>query len=151
RKDGTGVAVIRLPDRSYFVSAFTNADEKLPDPPPAPWPNVIPVPGPDGVDSHALSPDGTQLAIVRNPGKERINIDLLTVTPGRLVRELKRERTLGPFDGLCEEVRYSSAGQLMILSSPPKKKGDWSITIVDTQNNRVVRTARIPPPGFNPW
>src|SRR5262249_7048568 len=77
RKDGTGVAVIRLPDRSYFVSEFTNADEKLPTPPPAPLPNVIPVPGPDGVDSHALSPDGIQLAIVRNPGKEKIDIDLL--------------------------------------------------------------------------
>ncbi len=33
RADGTGVAVARLPDRSFFVSAFTDPNEKLPDPP----------------------------------------------------------------------------------------------------------------------
>ncbi len=150
RKDGTGVAVIRLPDRSYFVSEFTNADEKLPNPPLAPLPNVVPVPGPDGVDSVALSPDGTRLAVVRNPKKEKINIDLLSATPGRLVSELKRERTLGPFDGPCEEVRYSAAGQLIILSNP-KKRSDWSLTVVDADKNRVIRTCRIPPPEFCPW
>ena len=151
RKDGTGVAIVRLPDRSYFVSAFTDADEKLDNPPPAPWPNVVPVPGPDGIESLALSPDATRLAFVRNPDKEKITIDLLAVTPGRHVSELKRERMLGPFDGPCAEVRYSAAGQLMILTSPPEKKGDWSITIVDPDANRVDRSARIPPPGFCVW
>jgi RNA polymerase sigma factor (sigma-70 family) len=151
RNNGTGVAVVRLPDRSYFVSEFTNVSEELPNPPPAPPPKVIPNPGPDGIDSVALSPDATQLAIVRNPDKEEIRIDLITVATGRLVGELKRERTLGPFEGACKEVRYYTNGQLMILSSPPKNKGDWVLTIIDPQNNRVCRKARILPPGYCPW
>ncbi len=151
RKDGSGVAIIRLPDRSYFVSEFTNADEKVPNPPPAPPPNAIPNPGPDGVEWLALSPDATRLAMVRNYEQEKITVELFTVVTGRLVSELKRERTLGPFNGPCREVRYSAAGQLIILSSPKEKKGDWSLTVVGTDRNRVLRTCRIPPPGFCPW
>ncbi len=151
RKNGTGVAIIRLPDRSYFVSEFTNPSEKVPNPLPVPPPNAIPNPGPDGVEWLALSPDATRLAMVRNYEKEKITIELFTVVTGRLVSELKRERTLGPFNGPCREVRYSTAGQLIILSSPKEKKGDWSLMIVDTDRNRVLRTCRIPPPGFCPW
>ncbi len=151
RKNGTGVAIIRLPDRSYFVSEFTNADEKVPNPPPAPLPNPFPNPGPDGVEWLALSADATRLAIVRNYEKAKITVELFTVVTGRLVSELKRERTLGPFEGPCREVRYSAADQLIILSSPKEKKGDWSLTVVDADRNRVLRTCRIPPPGFCPW
>jgi RNA polymerase sigma factor (sigma-70 family) len=151
RKDGTGVALVRLPDLSYFVSVFTDANEKLPNPPPAPLPKTFPVPGPEEIKSLALSPDATRLAVVRNPNEKKITIDLLTVTTGRCVSELKRERTLGPFDGPCEEVRFFAAGQLMILSSPPKNEGDWSVTIVDPDANRAIRTARIPPPGYCIW
>jgi RNA polymerase sigma factor (sigma-70 family) len=150
RKNETGVAIVRLPDHSYFVSEFTNADEKLPNPLPAPLKGV-PASGPDGLEALALSPDGTRLAIVRDPAEESINIELLTVATGRLVGDLKREKTLGPFEGPCEEVRYTDAGQLMILSSSKKRKSDWFLTIVDPETNRVVRTARIPPPGFCVW
>ncbi len=151
RKDGTGVAIIRLPNHSYFVSEFTNANEKVPNPLPTPPPNAIPVPGPDGGEWLALSPDAARLAIVRNYEKEKITVELFTVVTGRLVSELKRERTLGPFDGPCREVRYSATGQLIVLSGPIEKKGDWSLTVVDADRNRVLRTCRIPPPGFCPW
>jgi RNA polymerase sigma factor (sigma-70 family) len=147
RKDGTGVAILRLPDRSFFVSEFTNDSEKVPDPPPAPPRNNIPVPGPDGMEWLALSPDGTRLAIVRNPEKEKISVELFRVATGRLVGELERERTLGPFGGPCGEIRYSTLGQLIILSRPYKKKGDWSLTVVDADKNRVIRKCLIPPPG----
>ena len=42
RKDGTGVALVRLPDWSYFVSAFTDPIERLPNPLPAAGPPATP-------------------------------------------------------------------------------------------------------------
>ncbi len=155
RADGTGVAVVMLPDWSYFVSAFTNPAEKLPNPPAAPGPpgnpNAAGFPGPDVLDFVALSPDTTRLAVVVNPRGEKFSIDLLPTTPGRLVADLKPERTLGPFAGPCREIRYTAGGRLVILTGPWAEKGDWSVAVVDPDKNLVAQTPRIPPPGFCVW
>jgi RNA polymerase sigma factor (sigma-70 family) len=149
RADGTGVAVITLPDHSLFVSAFTDPAEKRPSPP-APARVAAHPRGPD-VHYVALSPDATRLAVVRNPEGEKFTIDLLPATPGRLVADLKPERTLGPFPGPCREVRYAAGGHLVTLHGPWEEKKDWSLAVIDPAKNAVVRTARIPPPGFCPW
>jgi RNA polymerase sigma factor (sigma-70 family) len=155
RADGTGVAVVKLPDWSYFVSAFTDPAEKLPNPPraagPPGNPNAAGFPGPDVLDFMALSPDATRLALVVTPRAEQFTINLLPATPGRLVSELKPERTLGPFPGPCREVRFAADGRLVILTGPWAEKGDWSVAIVDSDKNSVARTTRIPPPGFCVW
>jgi RNA polymerase sigma factor (sigma-70 family) len=148
RADGTGVAVVVLPDESYFVSAFTDAAEKLPNPPAAPPPGAVPNPK---IDYLALSPDATQLAVVRDPDKEQFTIDLLPATPGRPVADLKPERTLGPFPGPCREVRYAAGGKLVTLHGPWEEKKDWSIAVIDPVRNAIARTTRIPAPGFCPW
>ncbi|HZY86471.1 MAG TPA: hypothetical protein VFE78_16675, partial [Gemmataceae bacterium] len=147
RADGTGVAVIQLADDSYFVSAFTNPTEKLPGPPRAfrPWTSK------PAIHYLALSPDARRLAVVRNPEGEKFTIDLLPATPGRPVSALKPERTLGPFPGPCRDVRYTADGHLVTLHGPWEEKKDWSLAVLDPAKNAVVRTARIPPPGFCPW
>src|SRR5262249_47645606 len=76
RADGTGVALVRLPDWSYFVSAFTDPAEKLPNLPPAAGPpgnpNAAQIPGgPDVLDFLALSPEATRVASVRDPRAEQ--------------------------------------------------------------------------------
>jgi hypothetical protein len=147
RADGTGVAVLQLPDESYFVSAFTNPAEMVPDPPRAVRASI---PNPY-VHYLALSPDATRLAVVRTPDGEKFTIDLLPATPGRPVAALKPERTLGPFPGPCREVRYTAGGQLVTLHGPWEENKDWSIAVLDPRRNVVVRTARIPAPGFCPW
>jgi hypothetical protein len=60
RADGVGVAIIKLPDRSYFVSAFTDSEEVRPSPPPV---RGGATPQPD-MDYLALAPDATRLAVV---------------------------------------------------------------------------------------
>jgi RNA polymerase sigma factor (sigma-70 family) len=149
RADGTGVAVITLPDQSLFVSAFTDPGEKRPNPPP-PAPVAAHPRGPD-VHHVALSPDATRLAVVRKPEAESFTIDLLPATPGRPVADLKPERTLGPFPGPCRAVRYAAGGLLVTLHGPWEENKDWSVAVIDPRRNTVVRTARIPPPGFCPW
>ena len=116
RADGTGVAVVVLGDGSHFVSAFTDPNERLPAPPPV---RAKPAPGwgPDGIAPFALSPDGTRLAVVRDPTGRRFTIDVLLATTGRAVSDLKRDRTLGPFDGPFREIRYAAGGGLMVLSA----------------------------------
>jgi RNA polymerase sigma factor (sigma-70 family) len=149
RADGTGVAVVTLPDQSLFVSAFTDSAEKRPSPPPP----ARAAARPRGPDVHyvALSPDATWLAVVRTPEAEKFTIDLLPATPGRAVSALKPERTLGPFPGPCREVRYTAGGHLVTLHGPWEENKDWSVAVIDPRRNVVVRTSRIPPPGFCPW
>ncbi len=149
RADGTGVAVVTLPDQSLFVSAFTDPGEKRPNPPPPARVAAHPR-GPD-VRYVALSPDATRLAVVRNPEAESFTIDLLPATPGRPVSELKPGRTLGPFPGPCREVRYAAGGLLVTLHGPWEENKDWSLAVIDPGRNEVVRKSRIPPPGYCPW
>jgi RNA polymerase sigma factor (sigma-70 family) len=143
RADGTGVAVLQLADQSYFVSAFTDAEEKRPTPP-AVHLRVIPNPY---LHYLALSPDVTRLAVVQTPDAAQFTIDLLTVRPGQPVAALKREQTLGPFPGPCRDVRYTAGGQLATLH----ENEGWSVAVIDPDKNAVVRTASIPAPGFCPW
>jgi RNA polymerase sigma factor (sigma-70 family) len=147
RADGTGVAIVRLQDGSFFVSAFTDPNEKLPTPP-AVRRGATPIPD---VPYLALSPDATRLAVVRTPAGEKFTIDLLPATPGCRVTELKPERTLGPLPGPCREIRYTAGGRLVFLSGPWEEKGDWSVAFVDPDNNIVSQTIRIPPPAFCVW
>jgi RNA polymerase sigma factor (sigma-70 family) len=147
RPDGTGVAVVRLADSSLFVSAFTDSNEKLPTRPPF-WPRVIPNPL---VHHLALSPDAARIAVARTPKGKQFTIDLLPATPGRPLAELKPVRTLGPFAGPCQDIRYTSGGQLVALCGPPKEKGTWSVAVIDPAGNKIVRTTRIPVPGYCPW
>jgi WD40 repeat protein len=151
RADGTGIAVVRLRDGSYFLSAFTNPAEKVPTRPPIGGPNPALNPGPDGMDLLALSPQATRLAVIRNGNEERFKIDLLQATPNRLVTDLKLERTLGPFPGPCREVRYTAGGRLVFLSGPWKEKANWTIAVVDEEKNVISQTSRIPPPAFCVW
>jgi RNA polymerase sigma factor (sigma-70 family) len=146
--DGTGVAIVRLPDASYFVSAFTDSAEKLPTPPRAAEPPGRP--GPDGLHPLALSTDATRLAVVQNPDGEQFTIDILPAMLGRTVASLKPERTLGPFPGPCREIRYT-AGGLVYLTGPWKDKGDWSIALIDPEKNVVTKTTSIPPPAYCVW
>jgi RNA polymerase sigma factor (sigma-70 family) len=147
RPDGTGVAVVQLPDRSYFVSAFTDPDEKLPNPPQV---RVNSVPNPY-IHYLALSPDAKWVAVVRNPGAGQFTIALLPATPGRLLSTLKPQRTLGPFPGPCRDIRYTAGGQIVTLHGEWANKGDWSLAVIDPKRNAIARTARIPAPGFCPW
>jgi RNA polymerase sigma factor (sigma-70 family) len=147
RADGTAVAVIRLPDQSFFVSAFTDAAEKVPTPAQV-WPPVIPNPY---LPYLALSPDAARLAAVRDPDAKEFTIDLLPATTGQPVAKLKAERTLGPFPGPCRDVRYTAAGQLVTLHGDPEKKGDWSVAVIDPDKKTVVRTSPIPAPGYCPY
>jgi WD40 repeat protein len=88
---------------------------------------------------------------VRNPEGNQFTIDLLPATPGRPVAELKPKRTLGPFPGPCRDIRFTARGQLVTLHDLSKRKGDWSVAVIDPARNRVVRTSRIPAPGYCPW
>jgi RNA polymerase sigma factor (sigma-70 family) len=156
RADGTGVALVRLPDWSYFVSAFTDPAEKLPTPPPAAGPpgnpNAAQIPGgPDVLDFLALSPDATRVALVRDPRAEQFLIDLLPATPGQALAALKPARTLGPFPSPCREVRYTAGGHLYFLTGPVQEKGDWAVSVVDPDKNVVARTTPIPSPGMCAW
>jgi RNA polymerase sigma factor (sigma-70 family) len=156
RADGTGVALVRLPDWSYFVSAFTDPTERLPNPPPAAGPPGNPhaaqIPGgPDVLDFLALSPDTTRVASVRDPRAERFLIDLLPATCGQPLAALKPERTLGPFPGPCREIRYTAGGQLIFLAGAVQGKGDWAIALVEPDKNVITRTTRIPRPAFCAW
>ena len=116
------------------MSAFTDVDEKLPTPPvPFPLPkNVAPGAG----QFLALSSDATRVAFVRDPEAERFTIDLLPATPGRLVSELKSERTLGPFAGPCLDLQYTAGGSLVFLSGSSQEKGNWTIAVVDPDKNK---------------
>ena len=151
RADGTGVAVVLLMDGSYFVSAFTDVDEKLPTPPvPFPPRNVC-NPGPLGGQFLALSSDAKWVAVIRDPETAHFTIDLLPATPGRLLTELKPERTLGPFAGPCRDVQYTAGGSLVFLSGSLEKQGDWTVAVVDPDKNKIARTTRVPAPGFCYW
>jgi RNA polymerase sigma factor (sigma-70 family) len=148
RADGTGVAVVKLNDGSYFVSAFTDPREERPTPPP---PEKRPEPPVPNLDYLTLSPDATRLAVVRTPGEEQFKIDVLPATTGKAVADLKAERTLGPFPGPCRDVRYTANGLLVTLRGSQDEKGDWSVAVIDPEKNAVVRTARIPAPASCPW
>jgi RNA polymerase sigma factor (sigma-70 family) len=148
RADGTGIAIVRLPDGSFFVSAFTDVTEKLPARAQAAAPPGQP--GPDGLHPLALSADATRLALARKPGEEQFTIDILPATPGRMVADLIPERTLGPYPGPCREIRYT-AGGLVYLSGPWTDKEDWTITVIDPEKKTIKRTVRIPPPAYCVW
>ena len=148
RADGTGVAIVGLPDQSFFVSEFTDPAEKLPNPPPVPA--GAGRAGPDGLEFLALSPGATQLAIVRNPDAEQFTIDLLPVATGKPVAALKSVKTFGPFVGPCREIRYTKRG-LFFLSGSWKEEGNWTISIVDHDKNAVAQTVAIPPPAYCVW
>jgi hypothetical protein len=144
RADGVGVAVVLLPDRSYFVSAFTDPAEVRPNPPPDRGPTRR------RDRDVALSPDATRVALVRTPDEPQFTIELYPATPGRSLADLKPERTLGPFPGPCRDVRYTPGG-LVTLHGNWDKSGepadDWSLAVIDPDRNAVVRMARIPPPA----
>jgi RNA polymerase sigma factor (sigma-70 family) len=148
RADGTGIAVVRLPDRSFFVSEFTNPNEKLPNPP---FKNRGPGrDGPDGLEFLALSPDATRLAAITTPDEKQFTIDILPATPGKRVSELPPVKTLGPFTGPCREIRYTARG-VFYLSGSWKEEGDWTVTIVDPDKVATTRTITIPPPAYCVW
>lgn len=148
RADGSGVAVCQLIDESFFVSAFTDPNEKLPTPPPPGLRRPGRV-GPDGLEFLALSPDATQLAVIGAPDEKQFTIDLLPATVGRPVAGLKAVKTLGPFDGPCRELRFTSRGVLFLTGS--WKEGDWTLSVVDPDKNAVARTVTIPPPAYCVW
>jgi RNA polymerase sigma factor (sigma-70 family) len=148
RADGTGVAVVRLPDRSLFVSAFTDAAEKLPNPPLVNAPDGRE--GPDGLEFVALAPDAAHFAVVRDPDAMRFTIDILPATVGKPVSALKPVKTLGPFDGPCREVRYTSRGALFLTGSW-KEQTDWTMSIVNHDKNAIARAITIPPPAYCVW
>ena len=108
-------------------------------------------PGPLGGRPLALSADAKWVAVVRDPETERFTIDLLPATPGRLLTELKPERTLGPFAGPCRDVQYTAGGRLVFLSGSLEEQGDWTVALVDPDKNEIARTTRIPAPGFCYW
>lgn len=149
RPDGVGVAIARLHDWTFFVSAFTDPNEILPNPPytnpPANrnrWP--------DGLEFLALSPDARQLAIVRDPDEKQFTIDLVPATPGQAVAQLKPVKTLGPFPGPCREVRYTPRG-VLVLTGSWNEENDWAITVVNPEKNTTVSTVHIPPPAYGYW
>ncbi len=147
RADGTGVAVVVLPDLTYFVSAFTDPDEMLPTPPRAKRPPVTPIPA---VEYLALSPDATRLAIVRAPTEKQFTVDLLPVEVGKSVAGLKPLRTLGPFSGPCQEIRYTTRG-VHLLTGSWEDDENWTITVVPLDRNAVTRAISIPPPAFHTY
>ncbi len=140
RADGTGVGLLHLKDWESIVAVFTDPEEKLPQPPARPA-TAVP-----GVDHLALSPDATRVAVVRTPDAKQFTIDLLPATPGRLVSDLKPERALGPFAGPCRHVRYAEGGLLATLSGKPDAE-QWSLSVIDPVQNKVVRAGRIPRPA----
>jgi RNA polymerase sigma factor (sigma-70 family) len=148
RADGTGVAVVRLADQSFFVSAFTDPNEKLPNTPPKQaGPGRV---GPDGLEFLALSPDARTLAVVRSPDAKEFTVDLLPATTGTPVAGLKPVKTFGPFAGPCREVRYTARG-VQFLTGSWKEDGDWTISLVDHDKNAIARATAIPPPAYCVW
>jgi WD40 repeat protein len=147
------VAIVRLPDWSYFVSTFTDPAEQLPMPAPTNGPPGNPnarqlQEGPDVLDLVAMSPDASRFAVVNNPRGDQFTIDLLPIMPGRPAAALRPVRALGPFPGPCREVLYASGGYLVILAGAWKASEDWTIAVIDTEKNEFVHSARIPPPAF---
>lgn len=140
RADGTGVAVVQLNNWSFFVSTFTDPNEKLPN-----LPQVQA--RPDGREFLALSPDARALAIVRSPDAKEFTIDLLPATTGTLVAGLKPVKTLGPFAGPCREIRYTTRG-VQFLTDSQKQGGDWTISLVDHDKNAIARATTIPAPAY---
>ena len=120
------MAIVQLADRSHFVSGFTDPNEKVPEPPRV-NPAVIPVPD---IQYLALAPDATRLAVARTPAARQFTIDLLPAATGRLVSELKPERTLGPFPGPCRDLRYTPGGRLVTLHGSEKVKEGWSLAVI---------------------
>jgi RNA polymerase sigma factor (sigma-70 family) len=156
RADGTGVAIVQLPDYTFFASAFTDPAEIVPSPPrlaaPPGNPKVAQIPGgPDVLDFVALSPDATEFATVRNPRDDQVIIDVVPVTPGQMVTGRLPMRTVGPFPGRCRELRYLADGRLVFLTGPPEKNAEWTISVVDPKRNEVQRATQIPPPAHCVW
>ena len=107
--------------------------------------------GPLGGQFLALSSDAKWVAVIRDPETAHFTIDLLPATPGRLLTELKPERTLGPFAGPCRDVQYTAGGSLVFLSGSLEKQGDWTVAVVDPDKNKIARTTGVPAPGFCYW
>ncbi len=141
RADGTGVAVVPLADQSHFISVFTDPDEKLP----VSIGNWNP-----GIAFLTFSPNATRLAAVRDPNEKQFTIDILPATAGRRVSELVPLRTLGPFAGPCQEVRYTARG-VLVLTGVRDGEGDWTVSLIDPDRNAVARTVAIPHPAYSKW
>jgi RNA polymerase sigma factor (sigma-70 family) len=141
RADGTGVALVQLLDDTYFISAFTDPKEELPEH----LGNWNP-----GFYFFSFSPDATRLAVVPDPKKKQFTVDIFPTTPGKRISELKPLQTLGPFVGPCREIRYTTRG-LFFLTGPLDKEGDWTISIVDPDKNAIVQTVTIPHPTYSMW
>lgn len=147
RADGTGVAVVQLPDHSLFVSAFSDPNERLPNPPPLPA--EADGAAPDGYKLLALSPNATHFAAVRDAGGNRFTVEVLPATVGQPVARLKPLKTLGPFDGPCREIRYTP--HALLLFSGSRDEGDWTISALDLTTNAITRTTTIPTPARCAW
>src|SRR5205823_3925251 len=89
RADGVGIAVVRLPDRSYFVSAFTDPGEVRPNPPPDRGPS------PPRARAVALSPDAPQPAAT-GAQLARVHAEPLGRRPLRRGRPAPRPAALPP-------------------------------------------------------
>jgi RNA polymerase sigma factor (sigma-70 family) len=144
RADGTGVALVLLPDWSYFVSAFTDPTEKLPNPPPASGPPGNPNATAGDLDLISLAPDATRVAIVRDRHAKQFHIDLFPATPGQ---ELTADgKTLATFTGEVVTLWEWPIGKAGVTISVPVRT-DQPTTPKQEQEVMSINSVALSPDG----
>jgi RNA polymerase sigma factor (sigma-70 family) len=140
RPDGRGVALVGQYPWDKYLWDFT--DPK--DVPPTFEPrsnDVLPPEPPEGaVSCAAVSADGKWLAIARQPSKlDRRVVQVFPCQTGKSIRDLKADRTLGPFSAACERIWFAANGRELILA-----RADRTVVAIDATTGKELRRVALP-------
>jgi|GEM_PF-1672796 len=138
RPDGHGVALVGRSPRDKYLWDFT--DPK--DVPPAESRTEVlpPKPPEDAVACASVSADGKWLAVARQSAdSSRQVVQVYPCKTGKHLRELKPERTLGPFPTASERIWFAANDRELILA-----RADRTVIAIDAANGKERRRVTLP-------
>ncbi|MDB5306833.1 MAG: hypothetical protein JWO38_1035 [Gemmataceae bacterium] len=140
RPDGRGVALIGRYPREKYLWDFTDPKDVPPTSEPLPHDTPPPQPPEGTISCAAVSPDGRWLAIgMQSPDPARLLVQVYPCETGKRLRDLKPDRTLGPFPAACERVWFAAGGRELVLA-----RADHTVIAVDAANGKELRRATLP-------
>jgi RNA polymerase sigma factor (sigma-70 family) len=145
RPDGRGVALVERYPWDMYLWDFTDPKDtpprfELPEGFQNPGNNPPAEPPEGGVSCAAVSADGKWIAVVRQPSDpDRRVIQVFPCKTGTYLRDLKAERTLGPFPAACERIWFTADGRELVLA-----RTDHTVVAIDAVGGKELRRATLP-------